>query len=922
MLKSVLWVTFLFIITLPFEGSCFSAGSGTKDDPYHITTVAQLDSVRFYRTSHFILKSDIDLDRMNWIPIGDRDSCFSGSFDGNNHAINNMSVTGERCCGLFGRVEKAGIKDVILKGCWVKGKHLVGGLVGGADGAEISNVILEECWVKGGYVGGLVGSNDGSTIRRCHVQGVVIGSNTVGGLAGSCGIRRNKKGIIESSSFIGRVEVPTGGGGFVGSNAGVIKRCFSAATIEGERVAGFVNSNRGTITDCYAAGSCIGKSASAFVARNRRATSISNTYSLVHIESRKTYQDLVSNSFYCTELTPQYKTFLQAKPMEEMVQKKTYVEAGWDFENIWEIREGETFPGLRAVDDIPCVVACDRLIQKKRADTQSIAFDIENTVAKDADLEIKVLRLPKHATAKIEGNTLIYTPQDNWVGQDSLRVAVSWGEDFHCERELQYATFSGGKGTVHNPLQINTMGELNMIRHYPDKAYLLTNNIDCKSSINQWIPIGDSIRPFTGSFEGNGYVINNLFFFSPEMKDCGLFGYALDARISGVTLQNCVIEGKDRIGSLVGTCRGFKTGANIVDCHANGIITGSSVVGGLIGYCSKTTVQNSSFEGDVVAVSYAGGFCGYVDEAQITASHAKNEMNGKNHIGGFAGLTTWDAQIRDCFAITDMSNKPTSGLFIGKNSHYASVQNTYAIGSQGGPTKLIGDDSAYTKSNFFCHESGQMDAEKRSFSPSSMKKKDLYADAGWDFDSVWGIDSKRNGGYPYLLRTETRNLVSLSDTETFDAFSNRVDRAFFTVRSSSILQEKDTYSHSNLFDDDPNTAWVEGKPGVGKGEWVEIAFLEPTTVKNIIIVNGYTKSSDVYFANSRVKEITLHVTLSEGDSTRTIRLRDGSFHDQNGLRGEMLEGMEDVKTLRIIISEVYKGTQYDDTCISELVLLQ
>ena len=56
---------------------------------------------------------------------------FTGAFDGNSHAISNLTIVGESYLGLFGRVCGSGISNLRLEAVDVNGTGSnVGGLVG------------------------------------------------------------------------------------------------------------------------------------------------------------------------------------------------------------------------------------------------------------------------------------------------------------------------------------------------------------------------------------------------------------------------------------------------------------------------------------------------------------------------------------------------------------------------------------------------------------------------------------------------------------------------------------------------------------------------------------------------------------------------------------------------------------------------
>lgn len=86
---------------------------------------------------------------------------------------------------------------------------------------------------------------------------------------------------------------------------------------------------------------------------------------------------------------------------------------------------------------------------------------------------------------------------------------------------------------------LTTAEELSAIGEaYPLSGnYMLTNDITMSG---EWTPIGSSENPFTGIFDGNGYVIDSLTA-APEAN--GFFGVTKDALIRNVVLENAAFEG-------------------------------------------------------------------------------------------------------------------------------------------------------------------------------------------------------------------------------------------------------------------------------------------------------------------------------------------------------------------------------------------
>jgi zinc D-Ala-D-Ala dipeptidase len=91
------------------------------------------------------------------------------------------------------------------------------------------------------------------------------------------------------------------------------------------------------------------------------------------------------------------------------------------------------------------------------------------------------------------------------------------------------------------------------------------------------------------------------------------------------------------------------------------------------------------------------------------------------------------------------------------------------------------------------------------------------------------------------------------------------------------------------------------------GDFLVIEFPESKSVRGISLHNGYAKSSDIYFKNSRIKDID--IGFSNGDSlemTLTDTMGEQTFNRP-----------VKAKWLRITIRSVYPGSKYTDADINE-----
>ena len=140
-------------------------GSGTEQDPYIITDVFQLQEMNNDLDAWYELGNDIDAsDTKNWndgagfIPVGNAENSFTGTFDGNNFSITDLYINrNQDYVGLFG---KAGgiIQDVRITNLTILsgGSSCIGGLVGRHVGRDISNVHITGHIEGYDFVGGRI----------------------------------------------------------------------------------------------------------------------------------------------------------------------------------------------------------------------------------------------------------------------------------------------------------------------------------------------------------------------------------------------------------------------------------------------------------------------------------------------------------------------------------------------------------------------------------------------------------------------------------------------------------------------------------------------------------------------------------------------------------------------------------------------
>ena len=231
-------------------------------------------------------------------------------------------------------------------------------------------------------------------------------------------------------------------------------------------------------------------------------------------------------------------------------------------------------------------------------------------------------------------------------------------------------TFTAGSAIGSEPTLVATREGLAAIADNLAGTYVLNAEIDLGGA--DWTPIGNVSAPFTGTLRGNNHAIRNLSCTnSLSGSDYrGLFGCVSNATIESVSVSGTV-AGKQYVGGLVGcitggtlisnciatvevaatnsysggligACAGGSAVNRIVDCRADGFVSGSGSTGGFIGYVyAPAVISNCVARGDVrSAASYYGGFIGRLahDDAIIDGCWCSGAVWGTGgDIGSFIG---------------------------------------------------------------------------------------------------------------------------------------------------------------------------------------------------------------------------------------------------------------------------------------------
>lgn len=215
----------------------FRAGDGTESSPYEITDASQLALLAArvnegteYDGKYFSLLCDIDLNNIEWVPIGNGKYAFKGVFDGNSHTVKNLKITAgisyrkpypndivvnAYVSGLFGTCTDATIQNLNISGARIEVSGLTNifdisaGVLCGACYSDtetvISNIRISDAMIStdfdqeniadvmklGGVVGASYSAGQSNSIFKQLQADVKISiengdarNNAVGGISG------------------------------------------------------------------------------------------------------------------------------------------------------------------------------------------------------------------------------------------------------------------------------------------------------------------------------------------------------------------------------------------------------------------------------------------------------------------------------------------------------------------------------------------------------------------------------------------------------------------------------------------------------------------------------------------------------------------------------------------------------------------
>ena len=721
-----------------------------------------LDNVRNDMRGNYILMNDIDLSSWgDWTPIGTRtrleDNVFQGTIDGNGYVVSNMKIgmtpkSGTNV-GLFGIIENGIVRNLGVVDIQITisdhsdafNDRIMGGIAG-----RVSSTIIENCYVTG-CIGPLYYSANASRTLAGGIVGIA-GDNSK--FADSY-----SKAIIDIDA---EMSVKQNVGGIVGEGSNLtIERCCNSGSVQAANCTpsgfsiynvycgGIIGSvETSTITDCYNTGA---------------VTAIGNT------NDDKVYG--YGTWLVCYAYSGGIAGKTNATPMKNVY--NAGVISAWAYTYAWTSRYIE--PGF------------------------AIRYGLVGDGGNVAN-GYSIVSGYNEGWDGSNGVTLTATQMREQASYAGFDFGTVWGIDPGINSGYPYFTANKQSGetagqdisqnnATATPLSyvyIQTEEELAAVTGGEDsegKCFVLVNDLSLTKALTP-------IRDFRGIFDGAGHTINNA-------------GGTLFASTSGATIMNITVilaegrsisssQDKVTLGGLINTA----VNTNIINAHFIGNVTtgpwrsqfNSHTIGGLVGTYSVSgagsyTIERCSAIGDIKAspstgsVATAGGLIGYIHaeagSVRITDTYSIGDISAYAGVGGYmgniagalayagglvgeAGTTAGGAiTIANSYVAGDIETPGNGANYIGNiiggiatSDSDVSVTNSYRPSDQ----TLTYAERDPGVSFAGPHPPAVVLASGTPLTPEEMLMQSSYA--GWDFDTVWGIDLGINNGYPYLLTAD------------------------------------------------------------------------------------------------------------------------------------------------------------------------
>ncbi len=675
----------------PFQPANLSdmSGNGSEQNPYVITTPAQLQAMNQNPEAHYRLGSDLDMastviwnQGLGFEPVGTSADRFTGSLDGNGYTIKNLNINRPHASTI--------------------------GLFGFADDADYSDLFFHDVSVIGsGTTGGLVGIASRNQFKNVHITGLIVNTgNEAGGIIG-----RIHTGAFFNGSFIGHVFGGSSVGGLAGGQFGMdVTMAFTrgsvnhirSQTYDGSRFGGLFGSfNSSNMTDVYShssvhgvreVGGLVGYWQTGMLARAFSTGKLTGDEKVGGLIGDRLYGSMIYG-FWDTETSGVSESIggpgVVGLTSQEMKSSETF--KMFNFFNLWKIDEGLNYPTFQDISHFepPTPITLGQLSGSGTESNPYIITDVNQLQALHLDMEAH-FRLG----ADIDmSSTLIWDYGRGWlpVGVNANKFKGS---------------FDGQGRTISN-LYINRP------EHLGSGLFGYVTEVEFSNLVIEDAFVTGGGR--TGILAGDLHIADvNSIFVSGLVHGTGIHSGGIFGSLHTGELNDLHafvdVYARSNAGGLVGGLFGApmnrtSSRGNVIYNYLD-ITSGGAQMGGLLGsFNGSVMLQNSFSHANVSGRIDVGGLIGYAQTGDIVNSYSTGKVEGTEaeRTGGLVGRRMY-ASFLDSFWDMDSSGQAESALGYGRTTD----QMTYPY--------------------------------------------DQHTFSSWDFTNVWRADNQNhNSGYPYQV---------------------------------------------------------------------------------------------------------------------------------------------------------------------------
>ncbi len=748
-----------------------------------------------FKDKTIILAADIKLNEGNaadwaekapanaWIPIGNADNMFGGTFDGRGHTISGVYCTGSgNGLGLFGMVRNATVKNFKLTNSFIRSNgvtatkdkesissyNYIGGVAAYGANATFDSIYTDAIvWNDGEMCGGIVGLsnkvNEPITLNNCWFDGTLVQEDA--------GVR-SKSGNIYHTFYGGLL-------GLLRNNSATISHCLVTGTFKGINIP---DDTWGTVC-----GGMVGRADQ--TGENKASLTIIDSLSNIKTEG------------YPSSIAGNGTVISQCNPNVPMILDNVYaVNHSWKSVAAW--RSPELGKGG--------VVTLSKENLTGASAFQHTTLDFEKYWTVEENNQPILKTFASKDAQYVDTSKLEKVADFSWYNADEDVYHISTAKQLAALSILAGGNTFSGK-TIYLDADI-TLNEGNAA----DWA--------TTAPANEWTPIGNSNTMFAGTFDGQGHTISGLYLSEPN-NGLGLFGMVKDATIKNLKLTNSLIRstmvdetnkaGKISSYAYIGAIAAYAANTTFDTIYTDAIVWNDGEhAGGIVGLSnapkSPLTLNNCWFDGTIVQENigvkksdgstystYAGGMiaCLRKNSATITNCLMTGTIKGINMdnvwgtvAGGMVGRVDGDADAGTLTIKNSLVNLKTEG-------YSSSAQGNGTVVSQANPGSSLVLEDVYTVTH-----SWKTIAANRCAEPVSVKEEDgttskkvvgsvtgsiaalnenfltgtaAYEYTGLDFDKYWAVDTK---GTPVLKsfapadleKVDLSKLNKLADYSWFD----------------------------------------------------------------------------------------------------------------------------------------------------------